>query len=264
MKVLYLDEHSKFDSKGLVIALGFFDGFHLAHKKVLEEAVRIAKENNLFSCLLTFNESIASFIRGEKFRYLTSIDDKVTLAKELGFDQIALIETNESFVNLSHLDFYNDYLKDSEYLVSGFDYTFGRGRGGDINFLKEEKKDRLKVIDELKINGEKVGTKSIKENLSLGKITIANSLLGRPYSIKGNIYKRNKKYAITTMNYFIPRNGTYKLVLKDLNSKIEFIAKIKFIDESNGIVFTTEDESFNNNKYINKRLYELEFIEEMS
>ena len=235
MKVVYLNDNSTFDSSNLVIALGFFDGFHKGHISVIDKAVEIARKKNAKSCVLTFSTSIISFINNEKFKYLTSLDDKVDLCLKRGVDEIAVITPTLDFINQSKEEFYDKYLKDSLALVVGFDYSFAKNKSGTPEYLKSLKETYM--IDELKINSLKVGSNQIKEFLSLGDIESANLFLGREYSLKGKIYKRNKYYAMSLQDYFIPRDGFYHLKVVFKDTKKEFDAKIKTLDDKTGIIF---------------------------
>ena len=263
MKVLYLDDNSQFDSSSLVIALGFFDGFHKAHMELLKETIKISKDKNKRSAILTFNESITSIIKSEKYEYLTSIDDKVSMALKLGFDELVLIEPTNSLINMSHTDFYDKYLKDADTLVLGFDYTFGKNRLGNYEYLKE-KKDNVVVIDEIKIDCTKIGTYEIKKALSLGDITKANEFLGRTYSIKGFIYKRNKYYALSMEGYTVPRNGIYNLHIVGPNIDIEFDAKIKRLVDSNSIIIKPLDYDMSKCSFEKRKVHEVYFTESIS
>ena len=263
MKVLYLDDNSKFDSSSLVIALGFFDGFHKAHMELLKETIKISKDKNRRSAILTFNESITSIIKNEKYEYLTSIDDKVSMALKLGFDELVLIEPTPSFINMSHIDFYNKYLKDADTLVLGFDYSFGKDRLGNYEYLRS-RKDNVVVIDEIKIGDTKIGTYEIKKALSLGDINKANEFLGRTYSSKGFIYKRNKYYALSMEDYSVPRNGIYNLHIVGPNIDLEFNAKIKRLVENNSIIIKPLDYDLSKCVFEKRKVYEVFFTETSS
>ena len=263
MKVLYLDDNSKFDSLDLVVALGFFDGFHKAHREILNKTLEISKTKHLKSAILTFSKSITSIIKNEKLEYLTSIDDKVSMALEMGFDELILIEPSESFINMTHEKFYELYLKDADTLVLGFDYTFGKDRLGNPDYLKSKGKNVI-IIDEIKLNDIKIGTYEIKKLLSDGEIDKANEMLGRVYSIKGNIHKRNKYYAITKEDYYLPRSGLYKLRIEGPNIDAQFDAKIKRLDDENCIVIKPIDANSVFEKIESKKPYKVFFTKSSS
>ena len=260
MKIVYLDDNFKYDSCGQVIALGFFDGFHKAHTEVLRKTIEVAKENNLKSTLLTFTQSIYSFIKNEKFKYLTSLDDKINYAKKMGFDEVVFIEPNDKLINLSKDEFYDSYLKDAEYLVSGFDYSFGKNREGDISYLKEKKTDKIIVLDEMAYNNKKIGSFEIKEALSLGDLKTANGMLGRDYSIKGILYKRNTKLAMSSQDYYLPKSGEYKIKIEKENSSLILIAKVKQLEDKSGIIIKPLDDT--KIEFEKRKTYTLSFLSE--
>ena len=263
MKVLYLDDNSKFDSQGLVIALGFFDGFHIAHMEILNKTLELSKSKHLKSAILTFTKSITSVINNERFEYLTSIDDKASLALSLGFDELILIEPSDNLISMTHAEFFNKYLKDADTLVIGFDYTFGKNRLGNKDYLISQGKNVVS-IDEIKLDNTKVGTYEIKKLLSDGLIDDANKMLGRTYSIKGNIYKRNKYYALTKEDYYLPRSGEYTIKVIGPNISDEINAKIKRLDDENCIVIKELDDKNIFKSYERKKPYEIFFTKSSS
>ena len=70
--------------KGSAIALGFFDGVHMAHQKIIESAVSYAKLNNLSPVALSFDKSPLEVLSNENVHYLTSRDDKAQIISSLG------------------------------------------------------------------------------------------------------------------------------------------------------------------------------------
>ena len=148
--------------------------------------------------------------------------------------------------------------------MCGFDYTFGKDRLGDINYLKELKKDRLIVIQERKLNDIKIGSFEIKKLLLEGSINEANEMLGREYSIKGFLYKRNKNYAITTGDYLIPRNGYYTLALKKDSNEITFEARTKYLKDESSLLIKDLNNSLSSLKIEKRKNYEIIFTKTSS
>ena len=70
--------------KNTSIALGFFDGVHIAHQKIIQSAVNFAKENNLSPIALTFDKSPLEILSSEKVSYITNSKSKADLIKKLG------------------------------------------------------------------------------------------------------------------------------------------------------------------------------------
>ena len=259
MKVSYISNYSFFKDENLTLALGFFDGFHKGHMEVLKKALEVSKLSNTIPSILTFNESVYDFLNGIKPKKLLSTNDKIDLSEKLGFENIYIIDLSYEFINLSHIDFYNVFLKKQKNLVMGFDYHFGKNKEGSISYLKENFNGNLFVVDEALINNTKIGTSQIKEFLSNGDVENANLYLDRNYFINGKLYKQNKFLAFNTFDSFIPRNGEYKLLIH-LDEIVELETKIKKLDDESGFVIKSLDERLINFKIDKNKFYKIEFL----
>ena len=227
MKVSYLNNYRTFKDKDLVLALGYFDGFHIGHKKLLNEALSLSKELNKKSGILTFNMSVKDYINKLNPSYLMTVNEKIEMAKDMGFDSIYVIELTDDFINLDRDEFIDIFLKDMNKIVVGFDYSFGKNATGNIEYLKSKLNEKIVVTSEVSFNNHKVGTHYIKECLASGDLISTNKLLNREYVIEGSLFRKNKNYSFITNNY-IPRSGLYNVVIydkKDVN--INLIVKIK-------------------------------------
>ena len=264
MKITYLNNNSKFDSKGKALALGFFDGIHKAHMKILKQTIDIAEYNNIESAMITFDTSVASFIRNQKFRYLTSNDDKISIAKELGFDEIVFIEVSEDFINVTKEECCKLLFDDADFLVCGFDFSFGKYAEGNVKYLEEKYGDKVVSIDEMRIDGLKIGSQAVKKALSEGDLYLARLMLRRDYSIKGLLHKRNKNYSLSVLDYFLPKNGKYEIIVKGLEGEVTINAKIKFIEDESVILIKDLDDSHKLEKLETKKVHEVIFTKTSS
>jgi len=239
MKVVYVEKYEKFNLKDLTIALGYFDGVHIAHKKLLNKTLEISKNTNTKSAILTFNESAYDFINKNKSHHLTSFQDKVDIAMELGFDYIIQIELSESFIKLDPIKFIDIFLRNQKEVVCGFDYTFGYKGLGNTDLLKKELPN-VTIIDCEKIDNIKIGTRFIKELLQNGEIAKANNLLGRIYQINGTLSKRNKFYSLSCNNYYLIKSGLYECIIKTSSLEINKVLKLKKDEDNNLLIIKNE------------------------
>lgn len=260
MKVSYIKNYNDFQDEDMILCLGYFDGFHLAHKEIFKKALELKNKYKKEAGILTFDMSVYDFIMGSKTSYLMSVDDKINEAEKLGFDSIYVIELSDDFVALSPDDFYNTFLKRQKALVCGFDYSFGKQATGNVSYLIEKGVPEVYIIDEIKYNGVKIGSNQIRELLNKGDVASAKEEIGRPYTIRGSIYKRNRYYALSSQEYYLPRNGSYTLMIKIEDKEIIFEAKIKKLDDKTGIVLKSEDNSFLSLTFTNRKIYSLSFI----
>ena len=178
------------------IAIGSFDGIHKGHQVLIEqvEAVVIIERNG-GSITAGYRRSL--YVKQFCFFYHF---EKV---KEL---------TAKEFVNRLQKDF--PQLKK---IVVGYDFAFGYRKEGDTKLLKELFDGELIVVDEVKESNISIHTRTIKEYLSRGELTIAKELLGRSFKIGGKVVKGQglgKKELVPTLNlkvydYHLPKSGVY-------------------------------------------------------
>ena len=263
MKISYVNNYKTFKEKDATIALGYFDGFHIGHMELFKKALELGNKSNTEVGLITFNMSFYEYINKIEPAYLTSTNERIELAEELGFDFIYIIELTDEFLNLSYKEFIDIFLRNMKNVIVGFDYTFGKDRLGNTSILKEELGNSLTIISKIEVDSEKVGTNLIKEYLSNGLLDKANNLLSRPYKIEVMIHKKNKNYCLIT-NYYIPRNGDYVLTLIDDNSEIEFIGKIKKKQDGNEVMLKTTSSDILNKMFEKHKYYKLVFKKYMS
>lgn len=204
------------EKKNLVIALGFFDGVHIAHQKVISKAVNFAKENNLKSAVITFKSSPANYFKKEETKTILPLEDKLSFIENLGVDYSFVID----FKNIAKLEAY-DYIKNTivknfspKAIVTGFNHTFGLNKSGNGELLKKlEKEFNFKYfeIEPETLNGEIISSTLIKKYLSDGDVFSANKMLGRKFSVKNEVVKGKqlgRTLGFKTANLIYPENIT--------------------------------------------------------
>ena len=82
------------ENKNISLALGFFDGVHLAHQELIRQTVLLAKKNNIKSALITFDMSPSSIILNKEPIYITNLKEKLKLIENLGIDDIYVLDFN--------------------------------------------------------------------------------------------------------------------------------------------------------------------------
>lgn len=206
------------------IALGFFDGVHIAHQKIIKAAVDHAKKNNLIPIVLSFDVSPLELLSPEKVRYILQVEEKKRIIENMGA-QVEFLPMSAEFLSLSPYAFIENILVkryNIKYAVCGYDYRFGKGGSGNTEFLLETGKKlgfHTEIIDCETFRGEKISSSRIRELISLGKIKLANKLLGRNFSLRGTVCEGKhlgRTLGFPTANVFfndstvIPKKGVYK------------------------------------------------------
>ncbi len=169
------------------IALGFFDGVHIGHRRLLQSARSLAKKLSLEFTVFTF-PSEKSIFKASAPLYTT--DSKLKILESLGAENVIIADLEE----ISDIPA-EDFLKNSLYgdmncrgASAGYDFKFGKNRGGDARLLKKtfEGLGAFCIIeDEVKAGGEKVSSTRIRSLLLSGDAEGAWRLLGIPYFIEG-------------------------------------------------------------------------------
>ena len=172
-----------------VVAIGFFDGLHLGHQKLIEEVKRVSKAKGYKSAVMTFDQHPLVVLRGEERRYLTSSRDRNQILQHLGIDTLFVIHFSKEVASLSPEDFINKYIIGLHvaHVVVGFDFHFGDKNSGDVHSL-ENHSFKLSIMPPVMYDDQvKVSSTLIKKLLHSGHVRDANRLLTRDYAITGEV-----------------------------------------------------------------------------
>ena len=128
----------KEENKKRVAALGFFDGIHKAHQKIIGDSVKEAGEE-FISVVITLDKSPKEYFGKTSEESLTPINKKNKLLTSLGVDEVYYLEFNEKLQNLSAEEFINNILKklNVDKVFCGFDYRFGFKGLGTPDLIKD-------------------------------------------------------------------------------------------------------------------------------
>ncbi|KKO53302.1 bifunctional riboflavin kinase/FAD synthetase [Paenibacillus sp. DMB20] len=206
-----------------VAAIGQFDGLHLGHASVISTAVDIARKEGIPAAVITFYPHPKDVMRKGNYEgYLTPQTDKQELLADMGIDILYVVDFNEDFSRVSPEDFVTGMLLPLQLhtAVVGFDFRFGFKGEGRADMLHDMSQGRMRVVTvpPFLIDGEKVGSSSIRAALYAGQIEEANRWLGRYYRIRGTVVhgeKRGRKIGFPTANleleghYVTPALGVY-------------------------------------------------------
>ena len=206
------------NEKPISIILGYFDGIHLGHQFLIENAVKNAKYDTV---LMTFSKPFITFLDKTKTpAILTSLDDRFRIVSKMGVGSFYVLDIDEKFLSLSPQNFVEILQKmNVKEVFSGTDFRFGKNREGTPEFLS--KFFDVKTCDLLLDNGEKISARDIKYLIEQGNVKEANRLLGHNYLVSGSVVHGlgiGRKIGVRTMNiklsesYVIPKFGVYKTI----------------------------------------------------
>lgn len=212
-----------------VAAAGFFDGIHKGHQQVINQAKQIADQSGRASAVLTFDPhpSVVLQQKQETVRYITPIEEKIETIRGLDVDYLYIIRFDHTLSKLSPKHFLEHFVRDLHitHIVAGYDFTFGHKGAGNMQNIQELAGNDLQVtmIDRINDNDEKISSTRIKKALAQGHVGQVEQLLGRPYTMSGEVIhgdKRGRTIGYPTANiridenYYLPAIGIYAVEIK--------------------------------------------------
>lgn len=209
--------------KDIVLTLGFYDGVHKGHQRILKYMTGQAKRRKGKSCLITFFSHPSDFFSGRSLSLITTWEEKEEILTRAGIDSVMLLDFTSQLASLSPHSFMEKIKQDIEIgeIVVGEDFVFGNKKKGDVRWLRKNEKVfgyKLKIIPSLKIAGEKVSSSLIRRWLKEGKIKKVTRWLGRYPTILGRVIKgkgRGRNLGYPTANLkphpekLLPGTGVY-------------------------------------------------------
>jgi riboflavin kinase/FMN adenylyltransferase len=210
--------------RGGIVALGNFDGFHVGHQAVVARAVERARAEGRPALVATFDPHPVRFFRPDTppFR-LTTLDQRERLFASAGADAMIVFRFDPELAATSAEDFAAERLVrliGAAGVATGEDFTYGRGRGGNVEVLAKAGERLGFSVDSVGAVSDPHGPVSssrIRDALVAGDCETATRLLTRPFAIEGVVEhgdKRGRTIGYPTANialgpYLRPRFGIY-------------------------------------------------------
>ena len=215
MEVIHAGEGSV--SGGSVVALGDFDGLHIAHMTIIRNGINYARDRGLKSGILLFEENTKGA------RLITPTEAKLELLEREKPDFVYLRKFTKDFMRLSPREFIGLLIKtlDIRAVCVGYDYSFGYKAEGDVELLRKfgaEYGFEVLVTGAMSMDGKIISSTYIRQLIEAGSIEEANRFLGRRFCVEGivlNGLRNGTKMGIPTANVnydskmALPKNGVY-------------------------------------------------------
>jgi len=225
--------------KGAIVAIGNFDGVHRGHRAVIETARVRAQEARRPAAALTFEPHPRLLLRPQVplFR-LTEEAAKLRLLAAAGLDGAIVLTFDASLALLSAEEFIARILV-SHFAIAGavigFDFHFGRNRGGSPAFLAEQGKARgfsVDIVPPLEDEGRPVSSGAVRAALAAGRVVEAAELIGHPWFVTGKVIhgdKRGRALGFPTANLALDpacglKHGVYAVRVGLAGRRLEGVA----------------------------------------
>jgi len=207
----------------MALALGYFDGVHKGHQKVILKAKEIAENTGMKSAVMTFHPHPLVVLRKQQeIEYLTPLEEKIKLIEQLGVDILFVVEFTKEFASLLPQQFVDEFIinLNVKHVVAGFDFTYGHLGKGTMETMPFHSREQFlhTTVEKLTDHDRKVSSSLIREVIRSGDVAYADTLLGRPHFVTGTVIhgdKRGRTIGFPTANidvednYLLPPTGVY-------------------------------------------------------
>lgn len=212
--------------RGVVVALGNFDGVHLGHQAVLRRAVEVADVRGSRVVAATFDPHPQAVLRpGSEPQLLTTLDLRREALLRHGADEMRVIRFDKELSRKSPKEFVQDVLLEdlgAAAVVVGENFRFGHKASGGFEdlrrHLRETGGEAYAVPLEASGGDEEINSTRIRGLLAAGEVADAGWLLGRPYVLRGGVIsgeRRGRQLGFPTANVLpepgivVPARGVY-------------------------------------------------------
>ena len=211
--------------RGSAVTIGNFDGLHLGHQKILSSLKDEAHKLKVPTFALTFDpHPVKLFAPERELKLLTPPEAKARLMERYQIDSLLFIEFTREFARLTADEFIEEILVKrlgARAVVVGNGYVFGRGKEGTIDLLRRRAKKHgfeVRVVRQAMVEGTPVSSTRVRTLIGKGNVEKAARLLGRPYSMRGNVITGTGRGTpilkiptanITTPYEAVPKDGVY-------------------------------------------------------
>src|SRR6478752_1274837 len=207
-----------------IVSVGNFDGVHCGHQHVLREVVRRARETGGKAIAVTFEPHPFRILRPDVVpRLITPLAKKESLLRETGLDALLEVPFTRDFSMTTAEDFSRNILSDrlhAKEIHEGDNFHFGhkaRGNTGQLSEMGRSLGFQVKIYPVMMVRGIPVSSSQIRALLAAGKVSLAQRLLGRVFSITGAPGRGRgygHKFTVPTINLsryddLVPGNGVY-------------------------------------------------------
>lgn len=206
------------------LVIGNFDGVHLGHQALFRKVVEVSGDGDKVA--LTFEPHPMVFLRPEKgLKRISTLEHKIEMIQRAGIEHLIILPFNRELADTTAEDFVHHVLCEKigvKHLIVGYDYAFGKGRQGDIPFLKRKGLEygfNVYVVEPVMVHHMVVSSTRVREFVARGDMRMVYDLLGRYYQIRGEVQHGHKRggsllgYPTANLHldedYLSPASGVY-------------------------------------------------------
>jgi len=234
---------------GRAVAVGTFDGVHLGHRRVIENALAWGRANDARVCVVSFDPHPLEVLQpNDPPELLTTSAVKAELVAALEIDELLLIPFTKEFSRLDAEAFCDSVLVevlDARHVSVGENFRFGHGARGDAALLDSRPQFEAAVVPLVQHEGVPISSSRIRKLLTEGDVAAAAELLGAPFRLQGTVVKgdeRGRELGVPTANVkpadhlVVPGAGIYAGLALDRPAAISIGVRPTFEDDGKLLV----------------------------
>ena len=194
-----------------IFALGFFDGVHIGHQRLLEKCAEMARSMGCRTAAITFDRHPQACFVAEPLALISTVSQRKMLLEQYRMEEIVVYPVTKEVMSTTWRDFLTELVDNGAAgFVCGYDFRFGSKGEGNAEKLQafcEEKGLLWAVLPEQTEGGEKISSTRIRQLLEAGRLSEANHLLGHPYMLSGTVVQGRqlgRTIGVPTANIPIP------------------------------------------------------------
>jgi len=196
-------------ARGWVVAIGNFDGVHRGHQALIQQASALAQECQTHVLALTFFPHPATLLNRRAVSLLCSLEERTVRLLEAGADGVWVLPFDEALASLAPDTFVSDVLVKGlgvAGVVTGPDFRFGQGGAGNLDTLASlghRYGFQVRQCAAAVLDGIRISSTGIRQQVSAGKVELASSHLGRPFQVDGTVQpgdRRGRELGFPTAN----------------------------------------------------------------
>lgn len=243
MEVIFIDEENlgywQSQAKENVVALGFFDGVHKGHEKVIETAKHEAEKRGVSTNVMSFFPHPKEVLSANKNKvdYLIPLKEKIRVLETLDVDTLYIIDFTKTFASMSPEKYVQEYLMNlnTQHAVAGYDFSYGFKGAGTIDtiFMDSGHEVTTTTVQKVEYQGEKISSTRIRNSIAEGRMSELTNMIGRLYRTCLNV---KDGYLELEDYYMLPGDGIYD-VLIDLGG-VKYDSQIHVDNHARKIHFT--------------------------
>ena len=214
--------------KPVAVTIGKYEAIHKGHQILIQHTEKY-KEKGLYPVVFTFDVHPNVRFDDEAVKLIYNNTEKENILSEHNIEYLIEYPFDDTIINMSPREFFEEILVNklnAKAVIVGEEFRFGNKRSGDVSTLKslgEEHNVIIDVVEKQCVEEHKISSSEIREVILKGNMEFATKLLGRPYSITGEVVhgkKLGRTIGMPTINIvpdslkIIPPRGVYTSKIK--------------------------------------------------